>query len=61
VVFLKNKYEKNENEVSFNGLGLIILFFISSCSNDPSVELPINGKPLLLTEFKSDDEITSFE
>jgi hypothetical protein len=42
-------------------MGLIILFFISSCSNDPSVELPINGKPLLLTEFKSDDEITRFE
>jgi|GEM_PF-2984602 len=43
------------------GLGLIILFFISSCLNEPSVELPVNGKPLLLTEFKSDDEITRFE
>ena len=42
------------------GLGLIILFFISSCANDPSVELPVNRK-LLLTEFKSDNEITRFE
>ncbi len=43
------------------GLGLIILFFISSCSNDPSVELPVNGRPMLLTEFKSDNEVTRFE
>ncbi len=43
------------------GLGLIALFFISACSNNPSFELPVNGKQLLLTEFKSDNEVTRFE
>lgn len=43
------------------GLGLISLFFLSACSNDPSVELPVNGRPMLLTEFKSDNEVTRFE
>lgn len=47
--------------MKFPLMGLIILFFLSACSNDPSVELPINGKQLLLAEFKSDDEITRFE
>lgn len=45
----------------FMGLGLISLFFLTACSKDPSVELPVNGKHLLLAEFKSDNEITRFE
>ena len=36
-------------------------FFFQSCSNDPSVELPVSGKKMLLSEFKSDNEITRFE
>lgn len=44
-------------------LGFILLtcFFLPSCSNDPSVELPVSGKKMLLAEFKSDNDVTRFE
>lgn len=43
-------------------LGVIIfLFSLTACTKEPSVELIPNQKPLLLTEFKSNNDITKFE
>ncbi len=43
------------------GLILVLLFLLGGCFKDPIGELPVNSKTLLLTEFKSDNEITRFE
>ncbi|MBA4257810.1 MAG: hypothetical protein C0446_01505 [Chitinophaga sp.] len=43
-------------------LGLIIfLFSLTACTKEPSVELIPSNKPLLLSEFKSDNDITRFD
>lgn len=47
--------------IPFLGFILILNLLLVSCVNDRSVELPVTGKTMMLSEFRSDNEITRFE